>query len=136
MRLWHKKLIPVLPRQQLVGQWRECCLIAKNIFENGNPNHILVNRIMDYSIEHFFRYACDISGEMKKRGYKCDFSKFIKYIKDAQYVVEEDELFYSWHDERYLRQCLYNLQEKFDCGGISLEEWKVIVDKFGEKLLW
>ena len=31
MRLWHKDLIPLLPRQQLVGQWRECCLIAKQI---------------------------------------------------------------------------------------------------------
>lgn len=25
MRLWHKDLIPYLPRQQLLGQWRECC---------------------------------------------------------------------------------------------------------------
>ena len=47
MRLWHKDLIPVLPRQQLIGQWRECCLIAKQISEKGTPNHILVNKIMD-----------------------------------------------------------------------------------------
>jgi uncharacterized protein (TIGR02328 family) len=33
MRLWHKDLISVLPRQQLLGQWRECCLIARNIAE-------------------------------------------------------------------------------------------------------
>ena len=37
MRLWHKDLIYVLPRQQLLGQWRECCLIAKNIAEKGTP---------------------------------------------------------------------------------------------------
>jgi uncharacterized protein (TIGR02328 family) len=27
MRLWHYKLIPYLPRQQLLGQHRECCAL-------------------------------------------------------------------------------------------------------------
>jgi hypothetical protein len=34
-------------------------------------------------------------------------------------------------NERYLKQCLYNLQEKYDCGGISQKEWQKIEDKFG-----
>lgn len=42
-----------------------------------------------------------------------------------------EELFFNWHNERYLKQNLYNLQEKYDCGGISKDEWKVIEDKFG-----
>ena len=54
MRLWHKDLIPVLPRQQLLSQWRECCCIARNIVENGTPNHILVNKILDYPINRDF----------------------------------------------------------------------------------
>ena len=41
MRLWHKDLIPYLPKQQLISQWRECCCIAKNIADNGTPNHLL-----------------------------------------------------------------------------------------------
>ena len=81
MRLWHKDLVAVLPRFQILGQWRECCLIAKNIAEKGTPNHILVNKIMDYPIEHFYRYASEVSDEMESRGYKCDFSKFTQYIK-------------------------------------------------------
>ena len=36
MRLWYKYLIGVLPQKQLLGQWRECCLIAKNIAEKRN----------------------------------------------------------------------------------------------------
>lgn len=28
MRIWHKDLIPVLPREQLVAQWKECSAIA------------------------------------------------------------------------------------------------------------
>ena len=35
MRLWHKDLIDSLPRKQLLGQWRECCAIIKNIKEKG-----------------------------------------------------------------------------------------------------
>lgn len=31
MRLWHKDLIKVLPKEQLLGQWRELACIAKNI---------------------------------------------------------------------------------------------------------
>ena len=32
MRLWHKDLITALPQKQLVSQWRECCSIAKKIY--------------------------------------------------------------------------------------------------------
>lgn len=38
------------------------------------------------------------------------------------------------HNERYLKQCLYNLQEKYDCGGISEDEWKIIQDRFNNEL--
>ena len=57
MRCWHKDLIPVLPKQQLMGQWRECCLIARSIEKHGTPNHLLVNRIMDYPMDHFWTYG-------------------------------------------------------------------------------
>ena len=132
MRLWHKDLIPVLPRQQLLGQWRECCLIAREISENGTPNHLLVNKIMDYPLTHFSFYAYWVYYEMKKRGYKCDEKKFV--IADFNAVDScnySGFLFYGWHNNRYLKQCLYNLQEKYDCGGIPEEEWQKIVEVYG-----
>lgn len=125
MRLWHKDLIPVLPRKQLLGQWRECCLIAKNIAETGSPNHILVNRIMDYPIEHFITYAKLVYAEMTKRGYKCDYFKFDKWLYSF-FIVDIETLFSNWHNERYYWQCYFNLMEKYDCGGISPEEWAKI----------
>ena len=76
MRLWHWKLVPVLPRDQLLGQWRECCLIMKNISENGTPNHLLVNPIMDYPLDHFYCYAAMVHEEMQRRGYHSDWLKF------------------------------------------------------------
>ena len=129
MRLWHKDLIPVLPRKQLVGQWRECCLMAKNIAEKGSPNHILVNRIIDYPIGHFTTYTRLVYAEMLKRGYGADFWRFKKWMIEYD-PISYDDLFSDWHNDRYRTQCLVNLQEKYDCGGISEEEWNIIRGKF------
>lgn len=127
MRLWHKDLISVLPRQQLLGQWRECCLIAKNIAEKGTPNHLLVNKIMDYSPSHFIVYCNFVWKEMQDRGYKCNYSNVAQYLPDIglQYVSDSN-LFKDWHNDRYLMQCFYNLQEKYDCGGINETEYELI----------
>ena len=132
MRLWSKQLISVLPRQQLLGQWRECCLIAKNISENGTPNHILVNRIMDYPIEHFYAYACLIKDEMENRRYKCDFNKFSKWIDidENHNPIKIEDLFKDWHNNEYIQICYWNLKEKFLCGGITEEEWIKIDNEF------
>ena len=130
MRLWHKDLIPYLPQKQLIGQWRECCAIARNLSINGTPNHILVNKIMNYPVSHFNRYAWEVYNEMKSRGYNCQWLSFEKWCINTCYDLELTEIFNNWHNNRYLRQCLYNLQEKYDCGGISGEEWNIITDKF------
>lgn len=132
MRLWHKDLIPVLPRQQLLGQWRECCLIAKNISEKGSPGHVLVNKIMDYDLQHFYFYTSIVHDEMKRRGYKADFSKFTKWIKIERCYIGEAMLFQGWFDMRYLRQCYYNLQEKYDCKAITRNEFIAINEKYKE----
>lgn len=134
MRLWHKDLISVLPKNQLCGQWRECCLIAKAISENGTPNHLLVNKIDDYSIFHFLTYCDIVIDEMRKRNFKVSTTK-IEEIKHLFFIpafekIEKQNLFYDWHNDRYLRQCLYNLQEKYDCGGISETEWQPIAEMF------
>ena len=136
MRLWHKDLIPVLPRKQLLGQWRECCAIMANIAKNGTPNHVLVNKIMDYPISHFYWYATDVYGEMKLRGYNPNpdafCSKYSKVSQDGHWpdLIEIKDLFPDWMNDRYLTQCFYNLQEKYDCGAITDEEWKKVADVY------
>lgn len=133
MRIWHKDLVSVLPRQQLLGQWRELCLIAKNISENDTPNHVLVNRVMEYPREHLSTYAANVCLEMARRGYyRIDISRFLKWCPETNKWVEQEELFSGWHNDRYLRQCLYNLQEKADCGAITAEEWKRITETYPE----
>lgn len=137
MRLWHKDLIAVLPRKQLIGQYRECCAIARNIKVNGTPNNLLVNKVMDYPKWHFRQYTIDVCKECEKRGYKIDRYRFFKWFDQWDdgtvntHDIDHHELFDGWHNGHYLIQCFYNLQEKHDCGGISEDEWYVICRKVG-----
>lgn len=138
MRLWHKDLVPILPRLQLVSQWRECCLIARQINIEGTPNHILVNKVMDYPIEHFATYCEKVQWWMRKRGFSPSESSrdlienYIGVLLNS--YVPEDLLFKNWHNDRYLYQCVANLEEKYDCGGIPKEEWLQINDYILEVL--
>lgn len=132
MRLWHYQLLPYLPRQQLLSQWRECCCIAKSITQKGTPNHILVNKIMNYPIDHFVEYCCYVCIEMEYRGYRCDFSRLDRYLEAMNGVPlrNGEQIFPEWHDDVYLRENLYNLEEKFRVGGIPADEWQIIYDRF------
>lgn len=134
MRLWHKDLIPVLPRQQLLGQWRELCAIMRNIETDGTPSHVLVNKVIAYDESHLFTYAKYIQDEMEERGYKCNWSKFAEPYqriagKEWVTLVYKDDLFHGWMNDRYLIQCYYNLQEKHDCGAITDEEWQKVEER-------
>lgn len=126
MRLWHYRILEYLPDKQLKAQWRECVCIAKNIKEKITPNHILVNKIMDYPIEHFNLYCLLVSNEMIKRGYHIS-SNVICKLKEYTGFLEKSCLIYNvydlWHDYTYYRICMANLYEKYLCGGISDLEW-------------
>jgi uncharacterized protein (TIGR02328 family) len=135
MRLWHKYLVNVLPRKQLCGQLRECVLIAKNISENGNPNHALVNKIMDYPRNDFNEYCSIVIKSMKMRGYKVSESTLnkLKCYTEFNYNDEPSfDIFKNWHNNRYFVECYYNLKEKYDCGLITEKEWRDL--KYGVNL--
>ena len=146
MRLWHKDLIPYLPDLQLKGQWRECALIADALAKNGTPNHLLVNRVTEYSIWHLDEYFLILVKEMKKRGFgfkKNSIHNFIHnlgvYNRDFRnnenYLCLNDaDLFCGWHDYKYLRICMSNLAEKHIYGigksRITDEEWQRLLDGY------
>lgn len=132
MRLWHKNLISVLPREQLVAQWRELSAIAGNIQTKNTPNHILVNKVVDYSYDHLITYAQLVRNEMTNRGYQtrnCVWNKIIS-LKLAWKEIDFNDLYYDWMDKQYLKICYYNLLEKYLCGGIREEDWKKILNKY------
>ena len=134
MRLWHKNLIPLLPKKQLISQWRECCCIARNIQVNGTPNHLLVNKVLDCPLSHLWSYGNRIYVEMTYRGFRADLDKLAKYFPvQDQKLLSMAQIWPSWHTNRYLLQCYYNLQEKYDCGGVPDSEWLPIVDYIEKK---
>ena len=136
MRLWHKDLIFVLPHQQLLDQWRDCCLVAKSLADAPwSLKHVLANRVLDYPLEHFFAYTSLVYMAMLSRGYRADWESFAKYkIPSAPQGIYYRAIFSDWHNTRYLKQCLYNLQEKLDCGAISAEEGKTLFAEFRDLL--
>lgn len=131
MRLFHKDLISVLPRKQLLGQWRE----LNSIFKNQN-RHILINFVYDYPKECLFAYSWLVVKEMKNRGYKVNLYNFDNYFKDINedIIIVKKELYRYKMDNEYLKICYYNLLEKYRCGGITQEEWKKIEDLVGDEI--
>lgn len=143
MRLWHKDLIPYLPQKQLVAQWRELCCIAKNIATDGTPNHLLVNKVLEYPIMNIYKYIDLVRDEMIKRGYNVTKESYIHCLmnlKQGQHnffsgIRIGNYLFDDWMCDRYLIQCYYNLQEKFDCGGLTDDEWHKIDTFVSSKIM-
>lgn len=128
MRLWHKDLISVLPREQLVAQWREISSVAGLIQKNGTPNHILVNFVLEYDYDHFINYALEVRTEMMARGYKTMdsvWNKIVALKPDWKRLTHEEIYKYKMNPE-YLKICYWNLREKFLCKGINSKDWDKI----------
>ncbi len=141
MRLWHYELIKVLPLKQLTGQWRECRAIIGLINKFGNPNSLIVNKVMEYPFYHFEKYIKLVQKEMIKRNYKIKIdiftllNKLDKSLFNNNFINITTNIFPDWHNDRYFLQCYYNLQEKFDCHGISQNDWKKIDNLLKKKHL-
>ena len=121
MRLWHYKLLPVLPDKMLVAEWRECIAIKRQ-WEKGTLKHRLVSYVMDYDREVFSNYVRHVVRELEKRNVKFQqkyLDEIIEFCNGDLYITEN----YNQHNNRYLKQCYYNLEEKYDRGIITQEEW-------------
>ena len=117
MRLWHYKLIPYLPNSQLwlLAQWREL-----NSIYAKQDKHILINYIYEYPKYDLLAYSNLVIAEMEKRNFKINTSKYENYFDkiDAYCLLDKVDFkpFKDHHNDRYLKQCFYNLQEKYDRG--------------------
>ncbi|MGT2756529.1 TIGR02328 family protein [Streptococcus ovuberis] len=121
MRLWHQDLITKLPRQQLLGQHRECAALRGRGW--GKP-HATVNYVFEHSPYKLYQYHVLIMEEMVKRGYQPAQSWFNPSYrgKTAPPYQEINPVpltspIYPEHGESYFKECLDNLQNK----GILLE---------------
>lgn len=146
MRLWHYKLIPYLPNSQLLAQWRELNSIFKK-----QDKHILINYIYEYPKNDLAVYTCMVISEMEKRKFKINnlqnaisyfnwndefIYKCIPNLKNANIKIIP---FKNHHNDRYLLQCYFNLQEKYDRGQKDFSEdeyWKLyeIAEKINNRV--
>ena len=69
---------------------------------------------------------------MDKRGYKHNLENYKTYFKGLNSTgnITIKSCFKEKMNDIYLRECLYNLEEKFISGGISKVEWQKIYDKY------
>lgn len=132
MRLWDYRLIPVLPNKMLVSQWRECIAIKRQ-WEKGTLKHRLVSYVMDYDTSFFSNYVTLIANEMDRRNIKFKVQYLDEIFEFSSNLNTVLFIPYPEHNDRYLKQCYYNLEEKADRGIISEKEWEPIQnfwDKF------
>lgn len=117
MRLWHKDLIPYLPKQQLLGQWRE----LNSIYANENK-HILINYVYVEPKQDLYIYSLYVIKELVKRKYKIkSWQNFYKYfgisfsysIKKLLILPKPIKPYETQHDAEYLKICCWNLWEKY-----------------------
>lgn len=136
IRLWHIKLFSVLPREQLIAQWRELSAIAGAIQKNGTPNHLLVNFVLEYDFDHFISYAFYLRQEMTKRGYRTTNTVWDKIwsLKPDFKFIPEEEVYKEKMNNEYLIICYYNLKEKFLCEGITSKDWENISNLVNKQL--
>lgn len=128
MRLWHQYLIPYLPRQQLLGQHRECCALRGNGW--GKP-HSTVDYVFKHPYMHLAAYHMLILQEYVEREYNPDPKWFDPFYRGKSHAPEpyleiDLNLFkgtlhktkymrqniYREHNGQYLAECINNLAGK------------------------
>ncbi|RKD21062.1 hypothetical protein BEP19_15400 [Ammoniphilus oxalaticus] len=116
MRLWHEDLLDRLPRQQLLGQHRECCALRGN---GWMKKHATVDYVFAYSPYKLYQYHMKVIQEMKRRGYNNDplweDASYRGKSRDPHEQLDEIEWMtpiYKEHDQEYLIECILNLQTK------------------------
>ena len=129
MRLWHQNLISKLPRQQLLGQHRECCALRG---AGWGRRHSIVDYVFTYEPDRLVAYHILIMNEMKARGYNPDpiwrdityRGKTLGYDEDnwcnihtVLKFLKNNDIIYPEHNDNYLKECLDNLKTK----GIEIE---------------
>ena len=139
MRLWHQYLIHYLDDKRLLSQHRECCALRG---KGWGKKHSVVDYVFKYDRAHLYAYHRLVMAEMCQRGFNVDGkwysrlycgtnlpSKCLLEIGSFAYIMN-DSMIYAEHDNRYLKECLLNLNAKNAelVNGKNIEEWLIELD--------
>ena len=128
MRLWPLAILDQLPRQQLLGQHRECCALRG---KGWGRKHSTVDYVFKHPYDFLWKYHLQVMWEMLHRGYtvdnlwldpywrgkqiKFDYSDFTKPTKVNVWKA------YPEHNKKYIQECIENLARK----GVVIHRGKV-----------
>jgi uncharacterized protein (TIGR02328 family) len=135
MRIWDYRLIEVLPNAQLKAMRYE---ISDMVKQYPNIKNRLVSYANNYAIVYLLSYFYQVTNEMEKRNIKMNDTYNSEIVDICFQKSKSENIFFDFnkppiypeHNDRYLRQCLFNLEEKFDRKIITEEEWQKIYNKF------
>lgn len=88
--------------------------------------HRLVSYVMKYDTSVFSNYVTLVANEMDKRNIKFKVEYLDEIFEFSSNLNTILFIPYPEHNDRYLHQCYFNLQEKYDRGIISKAEWQKI----------
>lgn len=138
MRLWHQRLIYLLPRQQLLGQHRECAALRGM---GWGRKHATVDYVFKHDPALLVAYHYCIIEEMERRGYypnrvwvNPDWRGSVlgeetgwadkKSLDNLWMNVNQmGSIIYPEHNDAYLRECIENLRGK----GIDVTEMEKLL---------
>ena len=131
MRLWHYKLIEngLLPKSQLLAQWRELNSIFKK-----QDKHILINYIYNYDKRPLLNYSQAVMREMLNRSYKIN--NYLNYQLYFLHIYSFGTERFKEHDDEYLTICYWNLREKYLRGqkDFSADLWQEIEEFYKKEI--
>lgn len=128
MRLWPLAILDQLPRQQLLGQHRECCALRG---KGWGRKHATVDYVFRKPYYFLWRYHNEIMKEMSRREYKVSpewwsplyRGKTIGFDYSVDVIARPVCAFsiYPEHDGAYLEECISNLARK----GVAIDRKKL-----------
>ena len=137
IRIWHQKLISYLPRQQLLGQHRECCALRG---KGWGRKHATVDYVFKYDPTYLVAYHYLIMEEMRRRNYNPnpvwkiadwrgdelgDCEGWTNFVWATELCLESKKglIIYPEHNDEYLKECIDNLKSK----GIDVSEMEKLL---------
>jgi len=129
MRLWPLAILDQLPRQQLLGQHRECCALRG---KGWGRKHSTVDYVFEYPHWWLYVYHYEVMREMIQRGYSVEAEWFNALYRGKTLGIDETlrtepirnillDSIYPEHNDAYLCECKANLARK----GIVIDIKKV-----------
>lgn len=119
MRLWHQDLLARLPDKQLLGQHRECCALRGL---GWGKKHSVVDYVFKHPYWKLFKYHSYVIKEMECRGFNVTSAWKDHTFRGKRVGIDRSDFtnecavdvgkVYSEHDDRYLMECVKNLNRK------------------------